>query len=345
MYMNDGHSGIENRQVNQGGSGNFQFILAYLKQGTGHGEFVIHATSNTFYSFGLQPLEFLAEIGFTHYSGECPFHRDRCFYRVIARLARDVHGVEHFDQVQSIYNAFKIFAGRIGELFQLRQQEDRILREIEIGIRSERRAIFGQPVEIAISEKDVPLWVNEVKFQRLRELETQRDAVQREISNLSGYLPLLYGTGEPLEEAVVRALQFLGLNAERAPKGFTADILAQTPDGVQKFGFEVTGTAGPIKKDSKKLTQLLEFERIKEHGEKTVLVANTYSTMPINQRMEQEHFTPQVLEFLSRHAILLVTGWDLYCMVGDVLEESRSKEEIIEILYTTNGQLKYARSA
>lgn len=262
---------------------------------------------------------------------------------MIATLARDVHGFENFDQVQSIHNAFKTFAGRIGELFQLRQQEDRILGEI--GIRSERRAIFGQPVEIEISEKDVPLWIDEVKFQRLRELETQRDTIQQEINDLSGYLPLLYGTGEPLEEAVVKALQFLGLNAERAPEGFTADILAQTTDGVRKFGFEVTGTTGAIKKDSKKLAQLLEFERIKEHGEKTVLVANTYNMMSISQRKEQGHFTSRVLEFLSRHPILLMTGWDLYCMVGDVLEGLRSKEEIIEILYTTNGQLKYERSA
>ncbi len=341
--MNDGHSGIENRQVNQGGSGNFELILAYLKQGTGRGEFVIHATSNTFYSFGLQPLEFLAEIGFTHYSGECPFHRDKCFYRVIATLQRDVHGFENFHQVQSIHDAFKTFAGRIGELFQLRQQEDRILREI--GIQSRRKAVFGQPVEIEISENDVPLWIDEVKFKRLRDLETQRDTIQQEINDLSGYLPLLYATGDSLEEAVVKALQSLGLNAERAPKGFTADVLAQTADGTKKFGLEVTGIAGAVKKDSKKLTQLLEFERIKEHREKTILVANTYNTLPISQRKKQEHFTPQVLEFLSRHPILLMTGWDLYCMAGDVLEGLRSKEEIIEILYTTNGLLKYERSA
>jgi len=341
--MNDGHSGIENRQVNQGGSGNFQLILAYLKQGTGRGEFVIHATSNTSYSYGLQPLEFLADIGFTPYQGQCSFYHDRCFYRIIATLARDVYGFENFDQVQGIHNAFKTFAGRIGELFQLRQQEDRVLREI--GIQQAGKIIFGQPIEIEISERDVPLWIDEVKFQRLRELEAQRGAIQGEISDLSGYLPLLYGTGDLLEEAVIKALNFFGLCAQRAPKGFTADILAQTTDGSRKFGFEVTGIAGPIKKDSKKLTQLLDFERIKEHGEKTVLVANTYNTTPIDQRQELEHFTSQVLEFLSRHPILLMTGCDLYCMVRDVLETSRSREEIIEILYATNGKLRYGNSA
>ncbi len=96
--MYDGHSGIENRQVNVGGSGSFQLILSYLRQGNGHGEFVIHATSNSFYFGGatLQPLDFLANIGFTKYSGQCQFHGDRCFYRSIAILKKGERGFENF---------------------------------------------------------------------------------------------------------------------------------------------------------------------------------------------------------------------------------------------------------
>jgi hypothetical protein len=341
--MSDGHSGIENRQVNQGGSGNFQLILAYLKQGTGRGEFVIHATSNVFYGHGLQPLEFLMGIGFDHYLGQCPFHHDKCYYREIATLQRDAYGLENDNQVQLVHHAFKTFAEKIGELFQLRQQEDRVLREIGVGPIG--RTIFGQSVAIEINEKDIPLWVDEVKFSKLRELEKQRDVIQKEIDDLSVFLPLLYGTGSLLEEAVIKALQFLGLDAEHAPKGFTADILARTTDGSRKFGFEVTGIAGSIKKDSKKLTQLLEFERIKEHGEKTVLVANTHNAMPITERKGLEDFTPQVLDFLGRHPILLMTGWELYCMVRDVLESSLTTESAIQTLYAVNGRLQLGKDA
>jgi hypothetical protein len=337
--MNDGHSGIENREVNKGGSGGFQLILAYLKQGTGQAEFVIHATSNFSYHYGLHPLEFLAEIGFSHYPGECPFYRDNCYYRVIATLERDFPGWEYFNPVQRIQSNFRNFANKIGDLFQLRQQEDQILREI--GIKQRGRPLFGPPMEIQITERDAPLWVEEVKFPQLRELESKKAALQEEIDKLSAFLPLVYGTGDVLEEAVIKALQFLGLNAERAPKGFTADILAQTSDSSLSFGFEVTGISGPIKKDSNKLTQLSEFERVKEHGEKTVLVANTYNKTPISERKNLEHFTPQVLDFLSRHPILLMTGWDLYCMVQDVLDNSRSRDEIIKMLFTKTGRLDY----
>lgn len=310
-------------------------VLAYLKQGTGQGEYVIHATSNILYSLGLDPLEFLAEIGFTRYQGYCPFHRHRCFYRVIATVKQDVRGFENLE----IPRRFQTFAGKIGELFQLREQEDRILREI--GINSSGRLIFGPPVEIEGSEKEIPLWVDEVKFPRLRELERQKATLQKEIDELSGFLPLLYGSGDILEEAVIKALRFIGLDAKRAPKGFTADILAQTCDGSRKFGFEVTGISGPVKKDSKKLTQLVEFELTKEHGEKTVLVANTHNAIPISDRRNLEDFTPQVLDFLGRHPILLMTGWDLYCMVRDILESSRQREEILDILYARTGRLNY----
>ena len=224
----------------------------------------------------------------------------------------------------------------------MRRQEDRILRGIGVGPIG--RTIFGQSVVIEINEKDIPLWVDEVKFSKLRELEKQRDAIQKEIIDLSVFLPLLYGTGSLLEEAVIKALQFLGLDAERAPEGFTADIFAQTTDGSRKFGLEVTGIAGSVKKDSKKLTQLLEFERIKEHGEKTVLVANTHNATPITERRGIEDFTPQVLDFLGRHPILLMTGWELYCMVRDVLENTLTRESAIQTLYEGSGRLQLGKS-
>jgi predicted ABC-class ATPase len=52
-------------------------------------------------------------------------------------------------------------------------------------------------------------------------------------------------------------------------------------------------------------------------------------------------FTQPVIDFLGKHPILLMTGWDLYCMVRDVFEEKRSQEEVIDILYDTVGKLEY----
>src|SRR5258708_24996303 len=310
-----------------------------MKESTGKAEFVIHSTSNVFYSPGLHPFQFLSKIGFTEYRGQCPFLQDNCFYHVMAQTQQSFVGMEHFTQVQYIHDSFKRFAASIHQLFMLYQQQEDVFREL--GLKPSSPALFGQPIQIEIQETDIPLWVNDVKFPKLRELEAQRGVLQKEIDQLNQFLPLLYGTGDALETAVIHTLKFLGLQTEKTEQGFTTDILAQTHDGAKKFGLEVTGISSPVKKDSPKLNQLMEFERVKEHDEKTVFVANTHNKRPIAERKSLEDFTPQVVAFLSVHPILLVTGWDLYCMVHDVLEGSRTRDELIEKLYVSNGRLNY----
>ncbi len=336
----DGHSGIENRQVNQAKSGQFQLILAYLKHSSGLGSLVIHATSNVFYSYGRQrPLEFLHSLGLQHFRGECQFHRDRCFWHEMATLRREIAGFENEREVERIHRAFTAFSSKVAELFTLRQRQDEILQEI--GMQSGGLPIFNVPVELRIDAGEAPSWVHQIKFPRLMELEKQRVGLDSEITDLSSFLPLVYSTGEPLVAAVLKAVRFLGLSGVKTEPGFTADILAQSADGALRFGIEVTGTNGPIKKDSNKLTQLMEFERIKEHSEKTILVANTYNTKPIAERGQLENFTQPVVDFLSRHPILLMTGWDLYRMVADVLAGTKSKDEMIRLLYEKEGVLTY----
>ncbi len=337
--MNDGHTGLEQSKVNEGGSGNFNLILSYLKQSTGAAEFVMHATSNTFYSFGLQPHNFLLRIGFRQYIGQCPFFHDNCFYTEIATTQHSIYGMEHFTQVQSIHDSFKRFAANIGKLFQLCQEEENILRDVRL--HSSSKVLFGEPIQLEIKEDDIPLWVEEVKFPKLLELEKQKKTLQTQIDELHQFLPLLYGSGDLLENAVLQSLKFLGLEAEKTEKGFTADIRARTSDSTKMFGLEVTGINGQVKKDSPKLTQLMEFERLKEHDEKTILVANTHNKTPISQRKDLEDFSPQVLSFLERNPILIITGWDLHCMLRDVMNGSRTKEDLVELLFTSNGRLKY----
>src|SRR5258708_26170966 len=216
--MSDGHTGLSNTQVNQGESGNFKLVLSYLKQSTGQAEFVIHATSNALYGLGFQPDQFLSKIGFTAYHGECPFLQDHCFYHVMAQTQQSFDGMEHFTQTQAIHNSFKELAEEMHHLFMLFQQEEDTLNKI--GLKASRQSVFGQPIQIEIQETDIPLWVNDVKFPQLRELEAQRGVLQKEIDQLNQFLPLLYGTGSALETAVIHTLKFLGLEAEKTEKGF-----------------------------------------------------------------------------------------------------------------------------
>lgn len=338
----DGHSGIENREVNKGGSGIFRLILSYLKESSGSGHFIIHATSSAFYASGLQPLQFLQQIGFSHFKGECKFFHDRCFYRPFAEVEYNEYGFEDTRQNMWIHSAFEKFANEgINRLYELQKQKNEILREIGSG--AGPLEIFNVPVRIEKGPVDIPTWVNSIKFQRLKELESQKDDLNKEIEELEGFLPLVYANGDDLVSAVVKSLRFMGLKAEPTEPGFTADIFAETNDESKKFAFEVTGTVDPIKKESKKLTQLLDFERIKENNEKTILIANTFKDLPISEREGKESFTPQVIDFLSKFPILLMTGWDLYRVIGYIIGGGKESEYFIERFYSEIGVFVYER--
>lgn len=334
----DGHSGIENKQVNKATSGHFQLILSGLKQSSREFTFILHATSNTCYTAGLQPQDFLQRIGLSHFSGECQFYRDSCFYREIATVRRGPSGLIDQHQVQSVHRGFEKLANNFNHLYELFREQRRILQDIGLDRGSE--SLFGAPAELEISETDIPPWVEGIKPRQLVALEEKFEETREEINALSGYLPLVYAKGPTLTDAVLKALRLFGLEAESTKSGFTIDIFANTPDG-SKLGFEVTGTKGPIRKANKHLTQVLEFERIKEHGEKTVLVANTFNDTPTREREQGDDFTSDVVDFLSPYPILLMTGWDLYRLVCDVLEEKKDDEAVVELLLSKSGVFEY----
>lgn len=335
----DGHLGLSNKEVNKHDTARFKLVLSDLKENSGQTSFIIHATPNISYDAGLKPKEFLQKIGLDYFQDGCQFFRDKCYWKKIAYLERACDGFEHVRQVSAIHEGFRNFAAQIDGLYELVKQADDILHSIHSNLYPS--SPFGEPIAIKINPEDIPLWVTDVKFKRLKEIEKDVEKLETERNDLNDYLPLLFADGDILRDAVIKALKFLGLKAESTPQGHTVDILAQTVDGSKKFGFEVTGTGGAIKKDSNKLTQVGDFERTKEHGEKTVLLANTYKLSPIKDRKDKEHFTEPVVNFLSRHPILMMTGYDLYRMVLDTMENNKEKTSLIDILYNTSGVLKY----
>ena len=53
----DGHSGVRIEKVNEASSGSFSFVLTFLEDSSGGGDFVIHATSKV----SLYPVNIVAE--------------------------------------------------------------------------------------------------------------------------------------------------------------------------------------------------------------------------------------------------------------------------------------------
>lgn len=333
--MNDGHSGIKNERVNNGASGGFELTLAVLHHAKEPAEYVIHATSMNTFSSGLQPWPFLQEMGLAHFEGKCEFNHDRCFYRTIARMPRDGSGFPINNEVQAIHQAFKDLSFSMEELFKLRQKQFQIVEGLKLGTGG--LPIFGETVNLKPSIRGAPAWIKDVKFPQLIELEEKSAALEREIDDLSQFLPLLFGTGDALEESVRKSFIFLGLKATKTHKGKVPDVFAETLDGKIKFGIEVTGLSTAVKKDIVKITQMLEFEQKKDPSQKGILIASTFNNTPITSRTEPD-FTEPVISFLSKHPILLMTGLDLYNGIGLVLKGELQKSTLVEMLYSQTNR-------
>lgn len=336
--MSDGHSGIESRVVNEGNAKDFKLKLSFLKQSDGRSTFVTHATSNRIYT-DPSPLKFLELIGFEQYGGQCPINDQKCMYKIVGTADRNSYEILNQGQVQLIHDNFRRFSEKIDELFEIFQEEKKVLNIIRGDLK--KQSIFGPPV--IVSSGGEPVWIKESKFEKLRALEDEKEKVQQQINELSKFLPLLYGTGDVLRDAVKEALEFLGLEVVSTPPGYTVDLSAKTKDSSKYFGVEVTGISGAIKKNSNKLTQVVDFERIKTNGEKTILVANTHNNTPLTERDQLENFTIDAINFLSKFSVLLMTSRELYEMIDDAIKGQKTKEELIELLHTKNGELKLYR--
>jgi hypothetical protein len=335
---NDGHTGTQNVHLAEAVGDDFRCVLSALAQASGHIAFIMHVSRAPGSTIG-DHARFLQAYAFNPYKALCALQGGQCFYREVAMLSPQRGRSRVQDRLDSeietrAKKVFEHYHERLSAAFALYSELFRTM-----GAPVLPAALVPDPIEFEGSEE--PAWVECMKFPRLNELEQRLGQLNEEIAELRGFLPLLHGTGRDLELAVQHALRFLGLNAELTAPGTSVDVVAQTSDGSLGFGIEVTGTSGSIGKDSKKLTQVLDFERTKEENEKTLLVAVTHNSTPVSERVDLEDFTGPAVEFLSNFPILLLTGLDLYRLIGDVLAGSRTKEDVVRMLAASVGRHRY----
>jgi len=156
---------------------------------------------------------------------------------------------------------------------------------------------------------------------------------------------LLYGTGDELVDSAKLTLEKLGLEAEKTPPGATIDLRARNTDETIKLAIEVTGTNDKIKKASRKVSQAWTYHLEKgDEQEKLVLMANTYNSLPIEDRSDKTHFTPDVEKKFTSISALLMTTADLYFLWKDVHEKKGNADEVLKLLYESTGVLEIPSS-
>ncbi len=169
----DGHSGMGIRNINNSKSVNFRFVLAVLDYSGGGASVGIHASTDKVYRSGLTTDKFLQSLGFRPSRG-CQFFGDRCYYREIGIVPAGQPSPELRSEFQAIQASFTRFSENIEALFHHRQSETQLLDQMGRGVQFNNQPIFDSPIEIIFDPSSVPLWVEEVKMVRLKELESQQ---------------------------------------------------------------------------------------------------------------------------------------------------------------------------
>jgi len=208
---------------------------------------------------------------------------------------------------------------------------------------------YQRNIENIEERPSVPEWLSSYKTQQELDLEheitdltntlQQRKLEQKRFEKID---VLLYGTGNPLEVAVQRALEEMGCTVEKLEEGATMDLKAQMDS--MKFAIEVTGVDNKIHKDSKKFGQILQYLPHKEDYEKIVLLANTFRQKDVKERVGLQSFTGPVQKIARDNHFCLLTTIDLFSMWKEHLNGKSSKEPLSQ-LFSAEGVFKYVRKA
>lgn len=330
----DGHSGVLVEKLEAWHNGQFRFALTVVHDKHGNNHFVFHAGMQLGNDFD----RVLSSMGFKHSHGKCNVIGRGCHWHRVGSSFADRGLAQNTlpATIEGVKQALSIFKQHFPKIWSKRENENNILRSLNMELGP--NPVFRAPLEIDDSQYEEPEWISSILLDRLQELYGKRDELEREIVDLERFLPLVFATGSQLENAVLHAVEFLGYSANKTEPGANVDIMAKGTDG-KELGIEVTGIKGPVKKDSRKIAQMLQFHQEEsEDGKKPVLLANTHLETPVLERTEPA-FSDWTSKTATKLDILLMTGWDLYRLVREVYEGRLTKEHATKLLATETGTL------
>jgi hypothetical protein len=332
----DGHKGTKNEKVSDKDVGDFQLVLSALDEGRGTVTFVIHASSNVIRMSGMGSGEFLVRLGYKQYRGECPFFDDRCLWLTLAELGRQPFLDEM--AVERVHHAFRAHATALPELYNhynAFRSKISLPGSRELDLFPELREAPVPVIEPTPGA--LPKWVADLMPPRYGEVMKQIDEFREEHRRLRSMAALLWETGDNLSEAVRDLFDALGYEASLTAKGATYDVTVSM--GVdRRLLVEVTGIEGALKKDSKKIGQVLQALQ-KEAGpqDRVTVALNAHRQKPPQERAGVEIVTKEALSLLTGLEANIVTTSTLFEIWKTSLEDTEAAKKRIEELYTLSG--------
>jgi hypothetical protein len=205
--------------------------------------------------------------------------------------------------------------------------------------------------EIAGSAPD---WVNNIKLEKqelvgneIARLSEQKKNIEGQIArqeelhvNYSILKSILFTSGELLEKGIATVMTHLGIKY-LVPPGSETDLIINEND--QYIAVEIKGVTGSASlKNSRQLEDWVNKTADQYHQEevKGLLLINCYHTLPLDQRVHVI-FPPNVIDFSKNRGHCLMTTASLFHMIQDFDAGNLDKNQILELMMTTNGVLDY----
>ncbi|MCK4968122.1 MAG: hypothetical protein KAS12_03625 [Candidatus Aenigmarchaeota archaeon] len=173
---------------------------------------------------------------------------------------------------------------------------------------------------------------------KLSSLDEQKNKINEEKLKYKKLKMLLYETDKKLEKAVEYAFNILKCDAKRTEPGANVDLRINYNN--LNFFAEITGITSKISKKSNKLTQLFHEVQNTDEETKPILIANTYADKEPTKRGKID-FTNDALKVIAGcNNPCCMTSYTLYQLVIDFLECKKTSDEIMNLIYDTNGVLE-----
>lgn len=173
-------------------------------------------------------------------------------------------------------------------------------------------------------------------------LDSKISFIENSLSEYSFLKSIIYTKGADLEIGVSKCLNHLGIRFTN-PEGSNTDLIIEENENY--FAIEIKGGVGSATKQH--VRQLEEWVNstasIHQVDEvKGVLIINTFHNIPIKDR-NPINFPPNVIEFSEPRKHCLITTITLLNIINDFDNKVIDKQNILTLIKSTSGVLKYTK--
>jgi hypothetical protein len=149
---------------------------------------------------------------------------------------------------------------------------------------------------------------------------------------------ILWGKNElMLVDAVHSILRDLGLQVSKISKYPNIDRIVTIPGRRMTFGMQVIGSDQEVRGDNSKLNQALQFEQVKENGEKTVIIANAHHSVSLAERDKRGDFSKDALMKMKPTRVVGLSTFTLYKVWALCKYKGMDVREILKFVFNHPG--------